>query len=575
MSSSDRRSYLYATLLDQTLLNNCADNFETRIEMVVDIEKPGGGYIYASDRNKYVDGIFYEALLTFPTITRTVGEWLSPTLQFSTVTLELSNADGRFNKYLPGGDDYDSFIGKNISVKIGLAEQLSTYKIIFSGKITEVGGFSRSTYSVTFLARDEKEKLAVVFPTLAISPDIYPYVEDNISGKLLPVIYGNFTVSLTPDAAIIPAYVINGKDPQVIDEDHNARTNLKLIIASHNLSYFRDPLEVLSNVWLLKGDVFWEVPFDDIVYFADNNNFEIDQHTSHTWYDGKKYIYESGDQFYVRVKGFDLGIYSDNIIAQAKHILTTYGGLQLSDFDSNWDYYQNKSSPAQSNILNIKSRIWENEPKPVIEYALSLLEQVRLEAFIDDNLKLKINSLHFEDWNSNPEFTVKNYDVVEKTLKPKIDERNNFNRAQATFDYHPNRNEQAQITSVFKNDDSFNQIGKFISKRINFPNLYLKEDVTSQLIEILKISSSLFEIIEVNLTWRSFLLDVGDFVFLNIEIGSIIYENVPAMIRSKGYNPSGVQIEMNLWCMQLLPFPGYLPGFPGTVGGYNQTITQE
>jgi len=206
---------------------------------------------------------------------------------------------------------------------------------------------------------------------------------------------------------------------------------------------------------------------------------------------------------------------------------------------------------------------------------LSLLEQVRLEAFIDKNLKLKINSLHFEDWNASPSFTVKNWDVVEKSLKPKTDERNNFNRAQGSFDFHPNRNEQAQVTPIFRNESSFNQIGRYISKRIGFPNLYVVTDVNYQLKEILKISSSLFEIIDCSLTWRSLLLDVGEFVKLNILIGSTIYENVPAMIRTKGYDPQGIQIPTTFWSLQLLPFPGYTPGYSGTVGGYNQTIVQE
>jgi len=47
------------------------------------------------------------------------------------------------------------------------------------------------------------------------------------------------------------------------------------------------------------------------------------------------------------------------------------------------------------------------------------------------------------------------------------------------------------------------------------------------------------------------------------------------MIRSKGYDPAGIQIPVTLWCMQLLPFSGYTPGYSGTVGGYNQSITQE
>jgi hypothetical protein len=233
------------------------------------------------------------------------------------------------------------------------------------------------------------------------------------------------------------------------------------------------------------------------------------------------------------------------------------------------------ASPAQSAISTIKSRIWENDPKPAMEYSLSLLEQVRLEIFVDKNLKLKLNSLHFEDWQSSPSFTVKNWDVIEKTLKPMTDERNNFNRAQASYDFHPNRNQQARVSSFYNNPDSFSQIGRYISKRVEFPNLYIDGDVDYQIIEILRLSSSLFEIVNCSLTWRALLLDVGDFVSLKIEIGSIILDNVPAMIRSKGYDPVGVQIPVQLWSLQLLPFPGYAGAGSGIVGGYNQTIDEE
>jgi hypothetical protein len=567
MSSSDRRSYLSATVLDQALLNNCADNFSTRIEMIVEIEKPDGGFIYASDRNKYVGNTFYEALLIFPTISRTVGEWLSPTLQFSTITLELSNADGRFNTYLPGGATYNSFIGRSIQVKIGVAQQDSTYFTIFKGKITEVGGFSRGTYSVTFIARDDYELLNVTFPKTALTFSVYPDLAENVAGQILPVIYGDWTTNLDPDPAVIPVYILNGGSSNVIG---GTRDNLQVRIAEHNLSFF-DP----NNVYYKKSDTYYLVNAADIVNVnANNNYFEIRQNST-AWLDSAVYLFEKDDSFYVRVRGKDLGPYNDNIVWQARDILITQGLALSGDFDANWAAFRDKATPPQSAISTIKSRIWENEPKPAMEYALSLLEQVRLEAFVDKNLKLKINSLHFEDWNPSPSFTVKNWDVVEKSLKPKTDERNNFNRAQATFDFNPNRNIQTRSSSIFHNADSFAQIGRFISKRIEFPNLYILSDAENQLKEILRISSSLFEIVECSLTWRALLLDVGDFVFLNIEIGSVIYENVPAMVRSKGYDPVGIQIPVTFWSMQLLPFDGYTPGFSGTVGGYNQALIQE
>lgn len=569
MSKRDRRPYLTASTLDQTLLDLCADALETRIEMILEIETPGGGFIYASDRNKYVGGTFYEALLTFPVITRTVGEWLSPSLQFSTVSVELSNADGRFNEYLPGGANYNGFIGRSLTVKIGLAEESGTYTTIFKGKVTEVGGFSRGTYTVTFIARDDKESFNVTFPRTALTRSAYPDLDDATVGKILPVIYGDWTTELDPDQAIVPAYALNGGDVNVIG---GSRANVQFRIAEHDLSYFDS-----ANVYLFKSDEFYLVAAADVVNVAANNNyFEIAQNTANLWAPGgAAYLFEKDDKFFVRVKGKDLGAYDDNPVSQARDILISYAGAVSGDFDANWETYRDKSTPAQSAIASIKSRVWEDEPKPAMEYVLSLLEQVRLEAFIDTNLKLKINSLHFEDWEPSPSYTVKNWDVVEKSLKPRVDERNNFNRAQGTYDFHPNRNEQARISSVYHNADSYTQIGRYISKRIEFPNLYVAADVSNQIIEILRMASSLFETVECSLTWRSLLLDIGDFVYLNIEIGSIVYENVPAMIRTKGYDPAGIQIPVQMWSMQLLPFPGYAGAGGGIVGGYNQTITEE
>jgi len=524
--------------------------------------------IYASDRNKYVGGVFYEALLVFPQIYRTVGEWLAPTLQFSNVTLNLSNADGRFNVYLPGGGSYNSFIGNNVTVKIGLAEQASTYRVIFQGKITEIGGFARNIFSVTFIARDDYERLNVLFPKVALTKASFPDIEDQNNGQILPVIYGDWTASLEPDPAVVPAYVLNGLNSNVIG---GTRDNVEFRISDNDLTLFDT-----TKVYLLKSSEFFLVASADVVNVgAGNKTFEIAQNTGNLWYNGAAYLYELGDTFYVQVKGKDLGTYDDNIISQAQDILISQAGAISGDFDANWTTYRDKASPAESAVSTFKSRIWENEPKPVMEYVLSLLEQVRLEAFIDENNKIKINSLHFEDWNPSPSFTVKNWDIIEKTLVPRTDDKNNFNRAQGAYDFHPIVNENVKNTPIFKNAASITQVGRAITKQIVFPNLYVEADVSAQLQEILKIASSLFETIECAFTWRALLLDVGDFVNLSIDFGGIIYDNVPAMIRSKGYDPSGIMIPVQLWSTQLLPFPSYVPAYPGTVGGYNGIITQE
>ena len=103
MSSANRKPYLTATTISQALLNAANDNLSNQIELIVDITAPDGSIIRASDRNKYVGEHFYEALTTFPDVTKTIGEFLGQGLVFSEMTFELSNADGRFNKYLLGG----------------------------------------------------------------------------------------------------------------------------------------------------------------------------------------------------------------------------------------------------------------------------------------------------------------------------------------------------------------------------------------------------------------------------------------------------------------------------------------
>lgn len=572
MSSSNRREYLTATTLDQGLLDRNHDNLESRLEMITEIETPTGT-IYASDRNKYVGGVFYEALLVFPTIGRTVGEWLSPELQFSTLTLEISNSDSRFNDILPGGANYGTWVGKNITVKLGLAEQSSTYKTIFKGTVTDVGGFKRSVKSITLVARDNYEKINVNFPQTVLNKTAYPNLSDNLVGKFLPVIYGDFTTGLDPDFAVVPTYPLNLGDANVIGGSFN---NIQFRISENDLVSFDT-----TNVWLKRGDLYFQVPATDVVNVgAGNKTFEINQDTANLWVEDNagvsiSYKYASSDEFFVRVKGKDLGAYDDNIIWQARDLLLTYGGVSSGDFDANWATYRDKASPSQSAISSIKSRVWENEPKPLMQYVLSMLEQVRLEAFIDRDLKLKLNSLHLEDFDAAPSYTIRNWDVVKDTFAPSLDERNNFNRVQGVFDYRPNRNENANRTPIYRNSASITAAGKAISKQVTFPNLYVASDVENQTKEVLKIASALFEVVSMQATWRSMLLDIGDFVLLNVQVGSSQFDGVPAMIRDIGYDPAGLKIPMKLWSMALLPFPGYTPGFSGTTGGSTATITQE
>ena len=67
----------------------------------------------------------------------------------------------------------------------------------------------------------------------------------------------------------------------------------------------------------------------------------------------------------------------------------------------------------------------------------------------------------------------------------------------------------------------------------------------------------------------------GDFVSVNVTMGATVLENVPAMVRDIGYDPAGLRIPVRVWSLQMVPFPGYSPGYAGIVGGSTATITEE
>lgn len=550
------------------------------LQMICEIERPDSGFIKVSDRNIVVGDSFYEARVQFPPIRRTVGEWLSGELEFSTLSLELNNADERYNDILPGGASFDTWINNTVELKLGIRDQSSTYFTIFKGRVTDIGGLARTTSSIRIVARDDFDKLNQTFPTVSLRKGTglgeYEFLEDSIDGTLVPTIYGDWSrseVDVDGESRIIPAYVLNGADPAVTG---GARDHVQCIIASHALEEL--DLAGASSVRYVRGGDTFGIDNVDIINIAgDNSTFEIDQR-------GPGYLFEAGDLIFCAVRGKDLGTsgttalsLDNNVVSQAKDILKTYGGAIDADFDSNWDTFRDVTTPAANATSAIKSRVWAGSENSAIAYALSLLEQIRLEAFISRDLKIKINSLRLQDYKApgSTDLEINNFDFERGSLVPEIDVRNNFNRAQSVYNLLPDDEEQFRGT-IYKNTDAITAAnGKAISKEIAFPNLWVADDVNNQLQEMLRLSGGYIEIISSNFTWRSTLLDIGDYVEVDINIGGIQYDGVPMMIRDIGYDSEGMKIPIKLWSLQMIPFPGYAPGYSGTTGGTTATIEED
>ena len=651
MAWSDRRPYEGATTLTQALLDACADNLAFRIESVAEIETPAGT-IRASDRNKYVGGTYYGARMQLPTVKRTIGEWLAPVLEFSTLQVSVSNVDGLYNNLMPGGANFSGWVGKSVEVRNGLFDISASYRRQFKGYVTEVGGFSRDSKSLTVVARDEFDRLNKTFPVDIWDRATWPKLGDNVVGTGVPVVYGDWTTATEPHPAMVPTVVVNGGDPFTDFRDRNMDLALgspgSAISTAHGLDH-NDMIEVDTNgtlpspltpggtyyavivdldtfglatapggspialtgsqsgqhrfraaaaaarepvycvvttdtlrqlqrdqVYLKRGDGFYLVPATELSgWVSANNQFKVAQNTTVLWVDGKEYLYQGSDTFVVRCKGRDLGGDSDNTVAIARDILERFGGAVAGDFHASWDAYKAKASPAQSAIATIKARVFEHEENQAMQYALSILEQVRLEAFIDAERQLKINAMHFEDWPTAPSFTVRNWDLERENFTPKIDDRNVFNRCAGDYNYSPLDKRNIRQTPVLRNQAAITQMGKEVSKKIVFPNLYDEATVKQQCTEILRLASAQSELVEMTVSPRAMLLDLGGWVKLGVAFGASVFEGVPAMIREISQDPSGVRINMKVWAMQLVPYPGWAPGYAGIVGGWQATITEE
>lgn len=573
MSSGDRFPYLTAMDLDQAFLDACHDNLTCNLEMIAEIEAPDGTIIYASDRNKYVGSTFYEALLSFPPISRTIGDWLQGALQFSQLKLSLSNVDGRFNHFLPGGADYDGWVGNMITVKLGLRDVAATYKTIFRGTVTPDGGFGRDVKAINLLARDDFDKFNQDMPTDVFTVDAYPDIQDKWLGKAKPIIYGDWTLALGNFPARVPAIPVNGADEDVVDPD-GPRNPVQLVVSVNANRSLDD-----TQVWVRRGQDFLNFAAADIAGInGDKNYFEINQGGVITDTLGvpadDPYEYAAGDEFFVQVTGKDLGAYSDNFVEIARDILIDYGSAVSGDFHANWNTFRDKATPAESAIASMKGRLWQQTSISALSLSLSLLEQVRLEAFIDRDFKIKINALHFDEYLTTSDFHVRNWDVVKGTFTPQIDVRNNFTRAKGFFSVMPDNGQNEFETSFFSNPDAITQSGREITKGVVFPNHYELATVNDQTKEVLKLASAFFEVITCELTWRAMLLDIGDTVLLNVQIGSTLYEEVPCLVRDIGFDPKGLKVTIKLWSFQLVSFPGYTP-VSGSVGGYDATINEE
>lgn len=521
MSNKFRRQFAGATQITQSLLDACQDNLLNGLEAIIEIESPDGSLIRASDRNKYVGEHFYEALTNFPAVKRTVGDWLGGGLVFSEIDLEISNVDGRFNKYLPGGSSFGTWVNRRVVLKIGLSDKAESYTTVFSGQITKEGGFSRSTKSISIKARNDFERLNASFPTKVFTQDDYLDADESLWGKPVPLVYGDWTVDVTSPFASLPALVTNGASIFVNNEQ------LKVdIVDDDGAALFVSKLHRLidgDHVDLVTTNDSKEMEGQYYVTNATEDSFRLSQTIggASIQVDGNAQDYSVqrpnhiprqvvkaliadnamtflGDVYLFRQEYYyklPTSIYLVNTDKNQIEISQNNTAFKING--ANWVYNKSdqffvlakgKSLPSDglSNMVAIakdllntfgggvidydltwgsyltktqdyKARAYIDEASELMVYVIQLLEQVMLEPFVSRDLKMSLNSLRFSDWVYPPAKKLTNWDISKDSFQIKIDDKNNFNRGRGVYNYLPDVKENNFSTVYFKNQAAIDQ----------------------------------------------------------------------------------------------------------------------
>jgi hypothetical protein len=564
-----RFPYEDATVLDQDFLDECYANGTTRLRIIADIETPSGT-ARVSDQDFYVGQNYYRARTSFPQIDRKLSDWLSPVPEFSTLELEVSNADGEYTSILPGGASYSSWVGNTVEVKIGLNEVESSYLTIYKGKVTDLGGVNRKKDRFVLTTRDITADLDIQLPKKRFSSTTYTNLDDDLIGVTMPIFYGDWTNNL-PTFPIdtngtkgtgnigVKGFPVNG-----VAAAASAATNVQVIFTTEQSLTF----SLGSDVYLNRGGTLYTINSADITG-ASANGFSVIQNSGSTTIGGANYLFQKGDTFFAKCS-----VGSDNPVLQAKALMEDFIGISSSDFDSNWSIFATRVDPAGSNPEKAASRVAIYEQESALTYVQSLLAQVQMQLFVDLSGKFKIHSNMFQDMVEGSATWIKNIDVVKDSLSVKLKDQNNFNRANASFAQHPFLNKQLFLTAVFKNNAAITASGIEISQTVLFPNLYKRAEVEYHLKEILKLASAVFEEVDVELTWRHVLRELGDSATLQAKVSQIDLQNIPAVFRSISYVSEGFVIPTKMWSLGLVPFPDW-SGQAGSIGGYDATIAEE
>lgn len=587
-AADDRRRNAYeeATTLSQAMLDETFRGGENQIEAVAILTKTVGATTYTlrfADRPKYVGDDFYEGRARFPQVKRTMGDPQAPTIQFSQFEVELSNLDGFYNAYLEGGASYFSFIGARLQVQIGLRDVSGSFITVFDGFVPEEDGFGIERESIIIRATDKFNDLNRRSPLPYIDLVDFPSAPADSVGKIIPLVLGDWEAgyNMTSSAGAVSiqdagtAYDVRTDSPSGF---YGGTIGYNVGGGFFVFSIGDYTPDNISDVHVKRGDAFMKANFDAT---PDNTaGYWSAEVTSLVKVGGGSvpYVYQSGDLAVIKVKvPYSAGAYN-NIIYIAEQVLYTLGGKSSGDLDTaSWDAFKAKATPAQSAFTAIKGRIWIGEEKDsVLGIVLGLLEQVRLEMFVNSAGLISLTSLQPEDFPApaSAAARIEQIELNEESVRVKADERLFLNQAWVNYAFTP-VSKKTELTTVQKlNQTSIDKSGKRVIKTIDCPNLYVEADAENQLVEFLRLYSAGLSFVECEVAWVHLLRDLGEFISFNYSVGSLDYSAKPMQIREVTVNLGTGAVTLKLLSFANFSYTGYAPSNASRfLSGAAQSIT--
>lgn len=198
-------------VLNQKLLDASYPDIELNWAIEIKLKE---NIFRVSNKNLYIeddDGAprFYEARISkAPSMTTTLGEWLNPNFEIGDLKFTLNNRDGRYNPFLPQGNQYTQWVNAEVSVMVGIGEMRSNYFELFNGFVTAKQGLTTTEDSITLKCYDRFDNDEIPIPPIVFTSINFPDIQDGVSGKGVPLVYGDWTVDVG-DFGEVPAYCLN------------------------------------------------------------------------------------------------------------------------------------------------------------------------------------------------------------------------------------------------------------------------------------------------------------------------------------------------------------------------------